>query len=148
MGHAWALTAQDGPHVGPMNLAIWGVCPIQYSHGFCAFRCFPDILLTILVELYDTFTDVRHCCFTAAMSVIWLCWWKDFLAIPFCLLYVMHSSGPFYQHGLTLILVMICKTSIVKYNWKLLIHSHNSTVPPTSFIQHFIGHAVIFLRWD
>ena len=25
MGPTWVLSAPDGPHVGPMNLAIWGV---------------------------------------------------------------------------------------------------------------------------
>ena len=30
MGPTWALSAPDGPHVGPMNLAIWGPLP---NHG-------------------------------------------------------------------------------------------------------------------
>ena len=27
MGPTWVLAAPDGPHVGPMNLAIRGICP-------------------------------------------------------------------------------------------------------------------------
>ena len=26
MGPTWALSAPDGPHIGPRNLAIWSVC--------------------------------------------------------------------------------------------------------------------------
>ena len=28
MGPTWVLSARDGPHVGPMNLAIWGSDPL------------------------------------------------------------------------------------------------------------------------
>ena len=30
MGPTWVLSAPDGPHVGPMNLAIWGIYPRKY----------------------------------------------------------------------------------------------------------------------
>ena len=29
MGPTWDLSAQDGPHVGPMNLAIRGILPMK-----------------------------------------------------------------------------------------------------------------------
>ena len=35
MGPTWVLSAPDGPHVGPMNLAIWGV---MSSSQFCLVR--------------------------------------------------------------------------------------------------------------
>ena len=31
MGPTWVLSAPDGPHVGPMNLAIRGVASILYK---------------------------------------------------------------------------------------------------------------------
>ena len=37
MGHTWVLSAPDGPHVGPMNLAV-RVC-IQISRCTSAMRC-------------------------------------------------------------------------------------------------------------
>ena len=30
MGSTWVLSAPDGPHVGPMNLAIWVYIPLTY----------------------------------------------------------------------------------------------------------------------
>ena len=29
MGPTWVLSAPDGPHVGPMNLAIWDIIMIE-----------------------------------------------------------------------------------------------------------------------
>ena len=32
IGPTWVLSAPDGPHVGPMNLAIRGVFLVQFTH--------------------------------------------------------------------------------------------------------------------
>ena len=34
MGHIWGRENPDGPHVGPMNFAIWDV-NAKSVHGFC-----------------------------------------------------------------------------------------------------------------
>ena len=35
MGPTWALSAPDGPHVGPMNLAIWEPKTLPVLHPNC-----------------------------------------------------------------------------------------------------------------
>ena len=35
MGPTWALSAPDGPHAGPMNLAIWELITLPVLHPNC-----------------------------------------------------------------------------------------------------------------
>ena len=46
MGPTWVLSAPDGPHVGPMNLAIWALELVVYDDAFftsCILICFMTI---------------------------------------------------------------------------------------------------------
>ena len=54
MGPTWVLSTPGGPHVGPMNLAIWEAFSISQIH-FCHAGCALAGTSTSLMG-YDTFT--------------------------------------------------------------------------------------------
>ena len=65
MGPSSVLSSADGPHVGPMNLTIWGVLDyfpawcstLHYGQVFIATRCTINVPCAILIQLAGVKVD-------------------------------------------------------------------------------------------
>ena len=61
MGPTWVLSAPDGPHVGPMNLAIWDIIYISWL----VTRALPYKMHEFMLKI------IRY--------TVRLCWWKVYI---------------------------------------------------------------------
>ena len=66
-GPTWVMSAPDGPHVGPMNLAIWVVHNSAFNHGCCNGRE-PSFSLDMIKSL------LRYLMAYIILSLSWVKW--------------------------------------------------------------------------
>ena len=101
MGPTWVLSAPDGPHVGPMNLAIWD--PTSRPYGMSFMSTNSDYILSHFLYYYVQYRVILHhvlttrdcitshmicsqSCFTLCVvmtsSVIRMMWWIHAIYLP------------------------------------------------------------------
>ena len=59
MGPTWALSAPDGPHIGPRNLAIWGVCLTVMDQSLHKYE-WNGHLIVVITEMVELLQQVGH----------------------------------------------------------------------------------------
>ena len=63
MGPIWSRQDPDGPHVDPMNLAIWGLYHMKHAHNWLPlFFCCDDIILLcwVMWSIYPYYSGLPH----------------------------------------------------------------------------------------
>ena len=74
MGPTWVISAPDGPHVGPMNLAIREYIIFQYRY----FRCVNDLIYEWCFPSQGNFPYWYDDIYVGS-SPVWFCWTNQLL---------------------------------------------------------------------
>ena len=151
MGPTWVLSAPDGPHVGPMNLAIrayyvamWRDSWLGYNELTMTFICFksflPGSIVQILgdivleycfIKLYIIFSiSIKKCLYTTSVKV-------DFTPPIMC------SNEQMFHINLSWLLALIALSSLHK-----CIHFDHYLVPGTFLIWYGVFWCVSFSDYN
>ena len=75
MGSTWVLSAPGGPHVGPMNLAIWaatvGVVTVRVSIKYMCYNTNLSMKLVLGIQYMHAHTHTHTCTHTHIHTFIW-----------------------------------------------------------------------------